>query len=98
MILSHASLDMQLIIHAGIQVNPDSKVHGANMGPIWGRQDPGGPHVVPMNFAIWKTMLVEGAQLSALFYVVISEMLLLQLPSVIPDFCHCLLWWFLGVL
>ena len=23
---------------------PDSKVHWANMGPIWGRQDPGGPH------------------------------------------------------
>ena len=32
---------------------PDSKVHGANMGPIWGRQDPGGLHVGPMNFAIW---------------------------------------------
>ena len=32
---------------------PDSKVHGANMGPIWGRQDPGGPHVGLMNFAIW---------------------------------------------
>ena len=32
---------------------PDSKFHGANMGPIWGRQDPGGPHVGPMNFAIW---------------------------------------------
>ena len=32
---------------------PDSKVHGANMEPIWGRQDPGGPHVGPMNFAIW---------------------------------------------
>ena len=32
---------------------PDSKVHGANAGPIWGRQDPGGPHVGPMNFAIW---------------------------------------------
>ena len=31
----------------------DSKVHGAKMGPIWGRQDPGGPHVGPMNFAIW---------------------------------------------
>ena len=31
---------------------PDSKVHGANMGPIWGRHDPGGPHVGPMNFAI----------------------------------------------
>ena len=35
------------------QVSPDSKVHGANMGPIWGRQNPCGPHVGPMNFAIW---------------------------------------------
>ena len=32
---------------------PDSRVHGANMGPIWGRQDPGGPHVGPINIAIW---------------------------------------------
>ena len=32
---------------------PNSKVHGANMGPIWGRQGPGGHHVGPMNFAIW---------------------------------------------
>ena len=23
------------------------------MGPIWGRRDPDGPHVGPMNFAIW---------------------------------------------
>ena len=29
---------------------PDSKAHGANMGPIWGRQDPGGLHVGPMNW------------------------------------------------
>ena len=35
-------------------MNPDSKVHGASMGPIWGRQDPGGPHVGPMNFTIWE--------------------------------------------
>ena len=35
------------------QIYPDSKVHGANMYPIWGWQDPGGPHVGPMNFAIW---------------------------------------------
>ena len=28
---------------------PNSKVHGVNMGPIWGPQDPGGPHVGPMN-------------------------------------------------
>ena len=32
---------------------PDSKVHEANMGPTWGRQDPGRPHVGPMNLAIW---------------------------------------------
>ena len=32
---------------------PDSKVHGANMGPTWVRQDPGGPHVGPMILAIW---------------------------------------------
>ena len=32
---------------------PDSKVHGSSMGPIWGRKNPGGPHVGPMNFAIW---------------------------------------------
>ena len=36
---------------------PDSKVHGAYMGPTWCRQDPGGPHVGPMNFAIWVVML-----------------------------------------
>ena len=35
---------------------PDSKVHGDSMGPIWGRQDPGGPRVGPMNFAIWVTL------------------------------------------
>ena len=32
---------------------PDGKVHGANMEPIWGRQDPDGSHVGPVNFAIW---------------------------------------------
>ena len=29
--------------------SPDSKVQGANMGPIWDRQDPGGPHAGPVN-------------------------------------------------
>ena len=43
---------------------PDSKVHGANMGPIWGREDPGGPNVGPMYFAIWVIMgrLLVGVQ------------------------------------
>ena len=38
---------------------PDSKVHGANMGPIWGRQDPGGRHVGPMNVAIRVSWVVH---------------------------------------
>ena len=32
---------------------PNSKVHMANMGSIWGRQDRGGSLVGSMNFAIW---------------------------------------------
>ena len=36
---------------------PNSKVPGANMWPIRGLQDPGGPHVGPMNFAIWITYI-----------------------------------------
>ena len=42
-----------------IQFHPDIKVHGANMGPIWGRQEPGGPHVGPMNLAIWAILLTK---------------------------------------
>ena len=41
---------------------PDSKVHGANMGPIWGRQDPGGTHVGHMNSAIWEWILYAAKQ------------------------------------
>ena len=32
-------------------VNPDSKVHVANMGPTWVLSAPGGSHVGPMNLA-----------------------------------------------
>ena len=47
-------LDTKPLLAASVgSRDPDSKVHGANMGPIWGRQDPGGPHVGPMNLAIW---------------------------------------------
>ena len=35
------------------RANPYSKVHGAYMGPIWGRQGPDGPRVDPINLAIW---------------------------------------------
>ena len=32
--------------------NPDSKVHGANMGPTWVLSAPSGPHAGPMDLAI----------------------------------------------
>ena len=44
---------MDHLVAAGYVHYPDSKVRVANMGSIWGRQDPGGPHVGPTNFAIW---------------------------------------------
>ena len=37
-------------------IKPDGNVHGANMGPIGGRQNPDGPHVGPMNFVICEPM------------------------------------------
>ena len=38
--------------------DPDNKIHGANMGLIWGQQDPDGPHDGPMNFAIWGAYIL----------------------------------------
>ena len=35
-----------------VLATPDSKVHGANMGPTWVLSAPDGPHVGPMNLAI----------------------------------------------
>ena len=35
--------------------NPDSKIHGANMGPTWVLSAPDGPHVGPMDLAIRDT-------------------------------------------
>ena len=47
-VISEATLrDLSVSVSNGVTNIPDNKVHGANMGPIWGRQDPGGPHVAP---------------------------------------------------
>ena len=58
---------------------PNSKVHGANMGPIWGRQDPGGPHVGLMNFAFTFSLITLHTKHAAKYmcvyscYVLISD-------------------------
>ena len=46
-LLSVATL-LSLVHGRGV---PDSKVHGANMGPTWVLSAPDGPHVGPMNLA-----------------------------------------------
>ena len=43
-------------IYTGIT---DSKGHQAKMGPIWGRQDPGGPHVGPMLSGILYGQMID---------------------------------------
>ena len=52
--------------------DPASKIPVAIMGPIWGRQDPGGPHVGPINFAIWGALPLSPdpihASLNAFFF------------------------------
>ena len=58
-------------------LHPDNKVHGANMGPIWGRQDPGGPHVGPMNLAIW--VVTEG-------WILLGQLLAFSCLSCFPDY------------
>ena len=42
-----------------IQVHPDSKVHGANMGPTCVLSAPDGPHGGPMNLAIRAFLPIE---------------------------------------
>ena len=39
---------------------PDSKVHGANMGPTWVLSAPDGPHIGPMNIAVKELKLYSG--------------------------------------
>ena len=36
-----------MVIRSATPHTPHNKVHGANIGPIWGRQDPGGPMLAP---------------------------------------------------
>ena len=42
---------------------PDSRIHGANMGPTWVLSAPGGPHVGPMNLAIRGLLLTTAEQI-----------------------------------
>ena len=69
---------------------PDSKVHAANMGPIWGRQDPGGPSVGPMNLAIWAAACLSAwycwwVWLQWLFFCLSAALVCIGCNANIPD-------------
>ena len=49
--------------------DPDSKVHGANMGPTWVLSAQGGPQVGPMNLAIREKALMIACYTNDYFYV-----------------------------
>ena len=51
-----------------VRHTPDSKVHGANMGPTWVLSAPDGPHVGPMNLAIWDIIYISWLVTRALPY------------------------------
>ena len=52
---------------------PESKVHGANMGPTWVLSALGGPHVGPMNLAIRGYISSENAiEFSQNFHMLLS--------------------------
>ena len=52
------------ITDQSVQTFPDNKVHGAYMGLIWGRQDPGGPHFGPKNLAIRAVSMPTDGEVS----------------------------------
>ena len=59
---------------------PDRQINVVNMGPIWGQQDPGGPHVGPTNLAIWVMISTECLTIHILFLNMITS-------------CDDILWW-----
>ena len=71
--------------------DPDSKVHGANMGPIWGRQDPAGSHVGPMNFAIWGVCILRWNTVWKLMVWFHTSFLLILVSNKDVYWIHCCL-------
>ena len=61
------------------------------MGPTWGRQDPGGPHVDPMNFAIWDVpACIISLQICAYLHCIITYMYLhyISIYMCLPTLYH----------
>ena len=76
------------ILYDRLWQDPDSKVHEANMGPTWGRQDPGGPEM-------WATRSLLSGEVKGLglIYIIFSlsphDLSSITEVSSLPDFCLC---------
>ena len=64
---------------------------GPTWGPIWGRQDPCGPHVGHMNFAIWDVVLNVCNSTPKAHAVRISARNIFLLNHIL-DLCYLLPW------
>ena len=80
-------------------INPDSKVHGANMGLTWVLSAPDGPHVGPMNLVI-----VEASRASPSLTCDTSTVITVLADAPTPKLCYQQAWcsqltcmWFFSV-
>ena len=69
---------------------PGSKVHLANIWTIWDRQDPGSPHVGPMNHVIWGQAFVSKRGLTCT-----GNLYIMLLASMVIRFTLSMYWMYL---
>ena len=88
------------IMHIRGQAFPDSKDHGANMGPTWVLSAPGGPHVGPMDLAIRVTKLCFLTYAKCILKIIITGHALLRCVFRcglrLADVAHILQGYFIG--
>ena len=75
-----------MIFFPGSMIFPDSKVHGANMGPIWVLSAPDGLHVGPTNLAI---RVIRWQLLAPDIHIVSSTPCILRVLNRWPAGCLC---------
>ena len=64
---------------------PDSKVHGANMGPTWVLSAPDGLHIGPMNLAMRDIMVFCS-------WVVVCYHIVSEQCNTLPPVVFCFIW------
>ena len=71
-------MEIQAIMRKNLSVKdllPDSKLHGTNMGPIWRRQTPSGPHIGPIRAVIyyWTNVSVYWTISTLMAYMLLNS-------------------------